>query len=188
MALLQIESGDKKGKRVRLPDRPVIVGRGDSADLRIRSGEISREHCRLTGDGDEILVVDLGSSNGTFANGRPISGETRLAPGDRITFGPITLRVMGVKKKASKPNEPADSKMVDPAVLEKARSVSEDDVSNWLTDDVADQSGEHEDTTILRGAAAKAVQSQAQSTRTFDSVAEEAADIFRRHYESLKQV
>lgn len=200
MALLQIETGANKGKRLRLPSRPIVVGRGDSADMKINSAEMSREHCRLIADGDHVLVEDLNSSNGTFVNGRPISEQTRMQPGDRVSFGPLTLRVMGVRKTSEKPKPGSgDSKLVDPAVLAKAKRVSEDDVSSWLNDDSAASSSAAagEDTKILTSIAAAALSKEAKlaapvaprstPVRTFNSVAEEAADIIRRHKESIGQ-
>lgn len=189
MALLQIESGDSKGRRLRLPDRPVTVGRGETADVRIPSSEISREHCRLTAEGDELIVEDLGSSNGTFVNGRPISRATRLKIGDRVTFGPVTLRLMGVKKDATagKPKENLDdSRMIDREAVAKAKRVSDDDVSDWLNEDVPEPAKENEDTKILKSAAVKSLQ-KPKEDRVFESVAEEAEDIIRRHYESIGQ-
>lgn len=191
MALLQIESGDNKGKRLRLPDRPVVVGRGDGVDVRIRSTEISREHCRLTSDGDDLLVDDLGSSNGTFINGRPIQGQSRLTAGDRISFGPVTLRLMGIRKKSapkSKSSDLNDSRMVDTSALAKAKKVSDDDVSSWLNEEFSDQSADSDadagDTAIFKSSAVPQPKPAAPE-RIFDSVAEEAADIIERHHASL---
>lgn len=187
MALLQIESGDNKGKRLRLPDRPVVVGRGDGVDVRIRSSEISREHCRLTSDGDDLLVEDLGSSNGTFINGRPIQGQSRLTAGDRISFGPVTLRLMGIHKKSapkSKSSDLNDSRMVDTSALAKAKKVSDDDVSSWLSEDVPNPASDSSDTAIFKSSAVPKPKPAAPE-RIFDSVAEEAADIIERHHASL---
>lgn len=189
MALMRIETGANKGKQLRLPNRGLVVGRGETADMRINSAEISREHCRLTAEGSEVVAEDLGSSNGTFVNGRPITEATRMKQGDRVTFGPITLRLLGVRKPKSDEKKPApdDSKLVDPSVVAKARKISDDDVSSWLNEEAEEKSDEHEDTKILNSAAADAVQKQVkkQSDYVFGSVAEEAADIIRRHYEAV---
>src|SRR6266568_3476941 len=40
-----------------------------------------------------LLVKDLGSSNGTFHNGKRIEGQRVLEPGDELTIGPVKLRV-----------------------------------------------------------------------------------------------
>lgn len=189
MALLQIQTGAHKGKQLKLPSRPLVIGRGDSADMRIHSGEISREHCRLTADGHNVIVEDLGSSNGTFVNGKPITGSARMTPGDRLTVGPVTFRVMGVRKPAEddKQSNP-DSKLLDPAIVAKAKRISDDDVTSWLSETTPDDSGAQEDTKILNSIAVQAMKAKPkqESEHIFESVAEEAADIIRRHFESLK--
>ena len=55
-------------------------------------GEISRKHCRVIRDGDELRLEDLGSSNGTFHNGRRVQ-EAVLEAGDTIQIGPVSFVV-----------------------------------------------------------------------------------------------
>src|SRR5262245_42368052 len=49
-----------------------VIGRREDCDLRIPLGDVSRKHCRLVRDGDMLKVEDLGSSNGTYLNGRRV--------------------------------------------------------------------------------------------------------------------
>jgi len=74
-----------------------VIGRREDCDLRIPLGEVSRKHCRLIRDGDSLRVEDLGSSNGTYHNGRRVQ-EAALAPGDSVQVGPVVfvLQVDGV--------------------------------------------------------------------------------------------
>jgi pyruvate/2-oxoglutarate dehydrogenase complex dihydrolipoamide acyltransferase (E2) component len=67
-----------------------VVGRREDCDLRIPLGEVSRKHCRLVRDGDTLKIEDLGSSNGTFLNGRRVQ-EALLSPGDSIQVGPVVF-------------------------------------------------------------------------------------------------
>jgi pSer/pThr/pTyr-binding forkhead associated (FHA) protein len=69
-----------------------VVGRREDCDLRIPLGDISRKHCRLVKEGDSLRIEDMGSSNGTFVNGRRIQ-EAILNPGDNLQIGPITFVV-----------------------------------------------------------------------------------------------
>jgi pSer/pThr/pTyr-binding forkhead associated (FHA) protein len=55
-------------------------------------GEISRKHCRIIRDDDTLRLEDLGSSNGTFHNGRRIQ-EAVLEPGDTVQIGPVSFVV-----------------------------------------------------------------------------------------------
>ena len=58
-----------------------------------QDAEISRQHARITHTGDEYVIEDLGSTNGTFLNGRKISRPEVLSAGDRIQVGATTLVV-----------------------------------------------------------------------------------------------
>ena len=58
-----------------------------------QDAEISRQHARITHTGDEYMIEDLGSTNGTFLNGRKISRPEVLSAGDRIQVGATTLVV-----------------------------------------------------------------------------------------------
>jgi pSer/pThr/pTyr-binding forkhead associated (FHA) protein len=53
---------------------------------------ISRRHAQVAMDDGAVVVTDLGSTNGTFVNGRRITRST-VRPGDEITVGTSRLRV-----------------------------------------------------------------------------------------------
>jgi pSer/pThr/pTyr-binding forkhead associated (FHA) protein len=75
--------------RLRLP---TVVGRSDAASLKVRNSQISRKHCEIDEYEGELVVRDLGSSNGTFVNDQRISEMTFLSPGDELRVGTLTLR------------------------------------------------------------------------------------------------
>jgi ABC-type multidrug transport system ATPase subunit len=56
---------------------------------------VSRRHALLKVDGGRIVLIDLGSANGTHVNGRPIAKPVALKPGDRIAIGPFALQFDG---------------------------------------------------------------------------------------------
>ena len=70
----------------------VLVGRSARCDARISSNRISRRHCCLSRHGDEIEVRDLGSSNGTWINGR-LAESGRLRAGDELWIGHCRYRL-----------------------------------------------------------------------------------------------
>lgn len=66
---------------------PVVVGRdADLAQVAVVDGQISRVHCRLLKAGEEWVVEDLSSRNGTFVNGTRIT-RAAFRPGDRLRVG-----------------------------------------------------------------------------------------------------
>ncbi len=64
----------------------VTIGRAADCELRLPSGDASRQHAEIVAGEDGFTLRDLGSTNGTFVNGERVS-EHRLAPGDRIHIG-----------------------------------------------------------------------------------------------------
>jgi two-component system, NtrC family, response regulator AtoC len=75
-----------------LPARgDVVIGRSETADLRIAHGAVSRRHAKLVLDGDAAWLIDLGSHNGTYVNHCKITGRCALQPGDMITIHATTL-------------------------------------------------------------------------------------------------
>jgi hypothetical protein len=63
------------------------VGRGRISDLSILAAEVSREHALLKRVGTAVWLEDLGSANGTFADGRRLSEPVRLVDGTNISLG-----------------------------------------------------------------------------------------------------
>lgn len=85
------------------------IGRGAECNLKIASGEISRRHCQLTVDDDKVQVRDLGSSNGTYLNGKliPPNQNIELSSGSRLTIGPVKCVVQFTSPKSAMPPTPA---------------------------------------------------------------------------------
>ena len=69
-----------------------LIGRREDADFRIPLTDVSRKHCRLIKDGNILLMEDLGSSNGTYHNGRRVQ-EAEISPGDTLRIGPVQFVV-----------------------------------------------------------------------------------------------
>lgn len=68
------------------------LGRLPECDIQLQSNMVSRNHARVTIQGDDVLIEDLGSGNGSYVNGKRITEPTTLVHGDRIKLGPILLR------------------------------------------------------------------------------------------------
>jgi hypothetical protein len=77
-----------------IPLEPVtIVGREAGLGLSLTSeSTVSRKHAELRLNGHELVVIDLGSSNGTYINGQRISAPTPVRSGDRVQFGEVVFR------------------------------------------------------------------------------------------------
>ena len=70
------------------PDRPQVrVGFDRTNDVAVPFEGVSRRHARISFDGKAYWIEDLGSSNGTFLNGRRLVRKQRLAHLDVVTLG-----------------------------------------------------------------------------------------------------
>ena len=67
-----------------------VIGRAADADLRLNDPGVSRHHAEIRLEGGDLVVVDLGSTNGVRVNDGPVT-RRRLTSGDRIELGSTTL-------------------------------------------------------------------------------------------------
>ena len=74
------------------PGAVKTIGRAPRADFIVDAALVSRIHCRLTAGEEQLEVVDLSSTNGTFVNDKKIS-RAKLASGDRLRVGRVELTV-----------------------------------------------------------------------------------------------
>ncbi len=75
------------GKSVPLDRERTLIGRNPDNDVVLKEPFVSRKHCAINRNGDDFILEDLGSSNGTFVNGERIGASIRLRNNDAITFG-----------------------------------------------------------------------------------------------------
>src|SRR5512143_2678394 len=81
------------GRTVAL-DGEVVLGRDAGCAVHLDAEDVSRRHARVAPDGDGHVVVDLGSTNGTFVNGEQLRDARRLAPGDRLAVASYVAKYL----------------------------------------------------------------------------------------------
>jgi hypothetical protein len=81
-----------EGSDIALDRSMVVVGRHPLCDVRLDSLRISRHHCCMTQDKDEVVVRDLGSTNGIRINGERVE-RGRLRTGDEFSIAHIRYRL-----------------------------------------------------------------------------------------------
>ena len=64
-----------------------VLGRSTTASVRLADREVSRKHSQIDREGNDFVLRDLGSSNGTFLNGKRLTAPARLADGDEVLIG-----------------------------------------------------------------------------------------------------
>ena len=84
-----------------LPGSLKTLGRAPRADFVVDAALVSRVHCRfILNDTNELELEDLGSTNGTFVNGRKV-GKTMLNDGDTLTIGRVQFVVNAAASEAA---------------------------------------------------------------------------------------
>ena len=63
------------------------IGRSPGAEFIVDAALVSRLHCQLTATAESLHVKDLGSTNGTFVNGKRLTAPVKLSAGMTVTFG-----------------------------------------------------------------------------------------------------
>jgi hypothetical protein len=127
-ASLVVRQGTQVGMTFSLAGDEIILGREEGVGISIRDPEISRQHARISWQAGNYYVEDMGSTNGTFLNGAPVTGRQLLRSGDTIGMGQTLLAFQeqaGVipPQPVAPPARPAaPSPPAEPAAPQKERS------------------------------------------------------------------
>lgn len=90
---LQTLKGSKNPQSFTFRIPQILIGRSKGCHVRVPSGKVSRQHCRLDIQDGSLILKDLNSSNGTFLNGARITRNCPLYSGDQFSVGPVTFQV-----------------------------------------------------------------------------------------------
>jgi pSer/pThr/pTyr-binding forkhead associated (FHA) protein len=88
---LEVLSGPDEGVRFPLGRIRTVIGRGQSAHVRIRDTRMSKQHATILYSGSEFRIRDEKSTNGTFLNGSQVV-EYAIRDGDKLLVGDTLLR------------------------------------------------------------------------------------------------
>ncbi|MDY0165158.1 MAG: ATP-binding protein [Thermoguttaceae bacterium] len=94
MPSLFVIRGNDQGVRFELDESPVRVGRDASSAVQLHDTEVSRQHAEIRRHEHAFTIADLGSSNGTFVNGRRIERHS-LQSGDQVQVGSTLMLFTG---------------------------------------------------------------------------------------------
>lgn len=92
---LRVQLGAHIGQVYTMSGDTLTIGRAPDNDLVLDDVQVSRYHARLLRRGNEVILEDLGSTNGSLVNGRRISGRHALQPTETIAIGSTVFSVEG---------------------------------------------------------------------------------------------
>ena len=78
-------------REISLSEGPNVLGRDRAAVAWLDAYSVSRQHARITVSGDDAVLEDLGSKNGTFLHGKAVERPQPVCDGDEIRIGTVTL-------------------------------------------------------------------------------------------------
>lgn len=112
--LFEFVEGENDGVELRVtPHRTLIIGRSEECDIYLSEKKISRRHTEMIVSKENIIVKDLGSTNGTFVNKKKVS-EQEITSSDRIQVGTTVIKVTVFFETAQKeePQRSTDPKYI----------------------------------------------------------------------------
>ena len=111
-----------EGPDIMLDRTMVVVGRHPACDTRLDSLRVSRHHCCMTQENGEVVVRDLGSTNGIRINGQRVE-IGRLRPGDELSIAHIRYRLENGQAHEKTIAEPAGLAALGPRADERVAAV-----------------------------------------------------------------
>jgi len=113
--VLEVVEGNARGAVIKVHDM-LEMGRETSGWGQLGGDpQLSRRHAHIVrGESGELVIEDLGSTNGTFVNDEQIAAARPIGPGDRIRLGTTTLEVRTVADASRETPTPAPADQVDP--------------------------------------------------------------------------
>jgi hypothetical protein len=93
MAKLVVLTQSMAGRSCDLASERTTIGRVEENNFQISEPSVSSRHCEILLRGNDVVVKDLGSTNGTFINGERITEEGVLKPGQTLRLGNVELKL-----------------------------------------------------------------------------------------------
>src|ERR1700754_4921574 len=93
MAKLVVLSEGMAGQSYELKVDVTTIGRVEDNTFPIPQPSVSSHHCEILLRGNDVVVKDLNSTNGTFINNNQVTGEAVLKPGQTLRLGQVEMRL-----------------------------------------------------------------------------------------------
>jgi hypothetical protein len=119
MALIQIYYRDLLKDEVELQPGVTTIGRSNDSDIKIDNAGVSAHHAKIINDGNDFIIEDIASRNGTYVNGTRVSRKA-LADGDEVVISKHILKLAANADTAYPParGKPEHQQVVQGATIE----------------------------------------------------------------------
>ncbi len=97
--MLKLQLKDKPQQPISIAGATLTIGQDESNDLVLEGAGISDFHAEIRAEGDDLYLVDLLSSKGTYVNDQPVSKPRKLNPWDVIKITSVELEVIDPAKR-----------------------------------------------------------------------------------------
>src|ERR1051325_3803289 len=114
MPKLVVLSEGLAGRTYELKSDKTTVGRVEDNMFQIAEGSVSSHHCEILLQGNDVVVKDLNSTNGTFINGQQIT-QAVLRPGQILRLGNLEIRLEATAGPSAPPSTGATTPSAGPA-------------------------------------------------------------------------
>ena len=90
---LTVTEGPNAGQVVTLDGRPLLIGRGPDAAVRLDDDYVSTRHARIATNGEQWFVEDLGSTNGTYLGSQRVTSPVPIGVGTPVRVGKTVVEL-----------------------------------------------------------------------------------------------
>lgn len=91
-SLKVLEGEGIKGKTFDI-DNELLIGRGDNCRIVLQDAYASQVHARLFQRGEQVMLEDMGSTNGTYLNRQKVTSPTETFKGDQVKIGKTVMEL-----------------------------------------------------------------------------------------------
>jgi pSer/pThr/pTyr-binding forkhead associated (FHA) protein len=102
MPKLVVLSEGLTGRSYELSTVLTSIGRLEDNSFQIPEPSVSSHHCEIMLRGNDVIIKDLNSTNGTFVNGQRVTDEAPVKPGQIVRLGQIEVRLEGEQQPTAK--------------------------------------------------------------------------------------
>ena len=93
---ISVVMGSGKGTKQTFSEFPISIGRYPENDIIITDNIVSRRHAVIAIEDDQLIAIDLNSTNGTYINNLKVDGQMPLNDGELIVIGQTGLKIQTV--------------------------------------------------------------------------------------------